>query len=58
MCDHGFSGIPLPSGWVKNVKSAVLHFISAAQFALTYTRGWGANALNPRARQAPTAREG
>jgi hypothetical protein len=56
LCDHGFSDIPLPSGWAKNVKSAVLHVISVAQFALTYTRGWAANALNPRARLAPTAR--
>ncbi len=52
MCDNGFSGIPVPSGWAKNVKSAVLHVISLAQFALTYTRGWADNALSPRARQA------
>jgi len=44
--------IPVPSGWVKNVKSAVLHVISLAQYALSYTHGWAADALNPRARQA------
>ncbi len=52
MCDNGFSDISVPSGWAKNVKSAVLHVISLAQFALTYTRGWADNVLNPRARQA------
>jgi len=39
-------------------RTSVLHVISVAQFALTYTRGWAANAFNHRARIAPTAREG
>ena len=52
MSDQPPSSIPLPSGWARNVKSAVLHVISLAQFTLTYTRGWAADALNPRARQA------
>ena len=51
MCDQLISDIPLPTGWAKNVKAAVLHVISVAQFALTYTRGWAADALNPRAQQ-------
>ena len=53
MCDQGFSDNRLPSGWAKNAKSAVLHVISVAQFALTYTRGWADNALNPRTRKPP-----
>jgi putative transposase len=32
--------IPLPCGWPGCVKSAMLHIISLAQFALAYTRGW------------------
>ena len=40
MCDHGFGDVPLPSGWAKNVKSAVLHVISVAQFVLARTRRW------------------
>jgi len=52
LSDQSPPDLPLPSGWAKNVKSAVLHVISLAQYALTYTRGWAADALNPRARQA------
>jgi hypothetical protein len=44
--------MPLPAGWAKNVKPAVLHVISLANFAIMATRGWAANALNPHARQA------
>ena len=32
--------ISLPRGWPRRVKSAMLHVISLAQFALAYTRGW------------------
>jgi hypothetical protein len=52
LCDQLVSDISLPTSWAKNVRSAVLHVISLAQFALIYTRGWAANALNPHARQA------
>ena len=52
MSGHGFNDMPLPAGWGKNVKSAVLHVISLAHFAIVATRGWAANALNPHARQA------
>jgi hypothetical protein len=34
--------IPLPDKWSATVKSAMLHFISLAQIAAAYTRGWGA----------------
>ena len=35
--------IPLPKGWGTHVKSAILHIIAPAQYALAYTRGWAAN---------------
>ena len=35
--------IPLPSGWSLHARSAMLHVISLAQFALAYTRGWAVN---------------
>ena len=42
--------IPLPKAWNERVKSAVLHVISLAQFAVAYTRGWAANSINSRIR--------
>ena len=42
------SSISLPRCWPKNVKSAVLHVISLAYFAITYARAWAANSLNAR----------
>ena len=33
-------GIPLPRGWPRRVKSAMLNVIALAQYAATYTRGW------------------
>ena len=44
--------IPLPQGWSSQVKSAMLHVISLAQFTLAYTRGWAANSPNARIRLA------
>ena len=32
--------IPLPRGWSRNVRSAVLHVITLAQYVAAYTRGW------------------
>ena len=52
MSDHSPPDLSVPPGWPKNVKSAVLHVISLAQYAIAATRGWAADALNPRARQA------
>jgi len=40
----------VPSGWAKNVKSAILHVISLAHFAIVAARGWAANSLNARVR--------
>ena len=52
MSEQSLPDLPVPSGWAKNVKSAVLHVISLAQYAIVASRGWAADALNPRARQA------
>jgi transcriptional regulator with XRE-family HTH domain len=38
--------IALPKGWSDNIKSAVLHVISLAQFGTAYTRGWAANSIH------------
>ncbi len=35
--------IPLPRGWPRRVRSAVVHAISLAHFSLTSTRSWAAN---------------
>ena len=42
--------IALPRGWNENVKSAMLHVISLAQFGMAYTHGWAANSINSRIR--------
>ncbi len=44
--------IPLPKGWPRLVKSALLHVFSLAHYALISARGWAADGLNPRARHA------
>ncbi len=42
--------IPLPRGWPRRVRSAVIHAISLAHFSLTATRSWAANNWNARIR--------
>lgn len=42
--------IPLPRGWSQHARSAMLHIISLAQFALAYTRGWAVNSQVARVR--------
>ncbi len=42
--------IPLPAGWPRHARSAMLHVISLAQFALAYTRGWAVNCQVARVR--------
>ncbi len=44
------SSVSLPRSWPKHVRSAVLHVISLAHYAMTYARGWAANSLNARVR--------
>ncbi len=43
-------GISVPRGWPERVKSATLHVISLAQFALAYTHGWAVNSQVARVR--------
>jgi hypothetical protein len=42
--------IPLPIGWTTSVKSAAIHAIAFAQYAVVYTRSWAANSVNARVR--------
>ena len=46
------AAIPLPRRWPARIKSGILHAISFADLAITHARGWAADAVNPRARQA------
>ena len=39
---------PLPKGWRRHVRSAVLHVISLAQYATVYTRSWAVNSMRSR----------
>ena len=50
LCNQPISDMPLPTGWARNVKSAVLHVISLAHFAISAARGWAANSINARVR--------
>ena len=50
MSDQALPDIPVPSGWAKNVRSAVLHVISLAHYAIVAARGWAANSINARVR--------
>ncbi len=43
-------GILLPHGWTASVKSAVIHTIALARYAITYTRSWAAECPNARVR--------
>ena len=52
MRDHSSPDIPLPSGWPKCVRSAVIHVISLAHYAIVAARGWAANSVNARVRLA------
>lgn len=52
MHDHIPSDIPLPLGWPLCVRSAVIHVISLAHYAITCARGWAANSINARVRLA------
>ena len=42
--------IPLPKGWTKHVRAAVLHVISLAQYAAVYSRSWAVDSMNGRVR--------
>ena len=50
---HGkpaLSQIPLPDGWPRRVRSAVVHAISLAQTSMTHARSVAANSINARIR--------
>lgn len=40
--------IPLPKGWPRLVRSAIIHVISLSHFSLITTRTWAANSWNTR----------
>jgi len=42
--------IPLPKSWQGCVKSAVLHAIALAHYAMVYARAWAADSINARVR--------
>jgi hypothetical protein len=42
--------IPLPKGWPRCVRRAVVYLISMAQASLTITGSWAANSYNARIR--------
>jgi putative transposase len=44
--------IHLPKGWQDGVKSAVLHAIALAHYAIAYARAWAADSINARVRLA------
>jgi hypothetical protein len=44
--------IHLPKGWQNCVKSAVLHAIALAHYAIVYARAWAADSINARVRLA------
>ena len=44
--------IQLPKGWQGCVKSAVLHAIALAHYAIVYARAWAADSINARVRLA------
>ena len=44
--------IHLPKGWQDCVKSAVLHTIALAHYAIVYARAWAADSINARVRLA------
>ncbi len=48
--DGNPKGSQLPAGWPQHARSAILHVVSLAQFALAYTRGWAVNSQVTRVR--------
>ena len=43
--------IPLPKGWTRHVRSAVVHVVSLAQYAAVYTRSSAVDSMNGRVRR-------
>jgi hypothetical protein len=42
----------LPRAWPTRAKAAMLHIVSLAHLAIVHARGWAANSINVRVRQA------
>ena len=42
--------IPLPKSWPAKVRSAMLHVVSLAKYAVVYTRSWAADCPKARVR--------
>jgi len=45
-----FHPLPLPRGWPRRVRSAVVHLISLARTSLALTRGWASESMSPELR--------
>jgi hypothetical protein len=43
--------LPLPLGWPRRVRSAVVQVISLARTSLALTQGWASESMNPELRQ-------
>ncbi|MCI0659164.1 MAG: hypothetical protein L0170_19090 [Acidobacteria bacterium] len=43
--------LPLPRGWPRRVRSAVVQVISLARTSLALTQGWASDSINPALRQ-------
>ncbi len=52
-CD--VSDAPLPKGWPRRGRSAILHVISLAQYSLSSARGWASDGRNSQARRCAEA---
>ena len=50
MAPESYEMLPLPRGWPKFVRSALLHVVALAQMALTYSRSWAADSPLARVR--------
>ena len=46
-----FRPLPLPRGWSRRVRSAVVQVISLARTSLALTQGWASESMNPELRQ-------
>ena len=40
----------LPTSWPRSVRSALVHAVALAQYAVVYTRSWAAESRNTRVR--------
>jgi len=50
-CPAHFSPLPLPRGWPRRVRSAVIQVISLARTSLALTHGWASESMNAQLRR-------